>query len=272
MGQAVNSNDLSVSLQQHNQFGMMNLNLQSATGGSSTNPFLGVVASQTSSSNTGSGDSGSGSNGSGNSSGSSNSGSGSSGRSRSAMILMAHGILMSLAFAVLYPLGAIIIRLLHFKGVVWIHAGWMATTYLLVIAGMGLGVYIAVNEDLLDSAHAIIGLVVVGSLILQPVTGLLHHKLYKSRGGPNGATPVHVWWGRAIITLGIINGGLGLKLAANTRNGEIAYGVVAGVMWIVWMAVAVFGTLRKGRGKSGNVSDGSHEKMNQSHSRGNGHA
>lgn len=32
------------------------------------------------------------------------------------------------------------------------------------------------------------------------------------------------------MILAVINGGLGLKLAANTTGGEIAYGVVAGVV------------------------------------------
>ena len=33
-------------------------------------------------------------------------------------------------------------------------------------------------------------------------------------------------------------------LSGNTVKGEIAYGVVAGVMWVVWMAVAVWFELR----------------------------
>lgn len=50
-----------------------------------------------------------------------------------------------------------------------------------------------------------------------------------------------------MITLGIINGGLGLRLAGNTQKGEIAYGVVAGVIWLVWMTAAVLGEIRRGR-------------------------
>lgn len=50
-----------------------------------------------------------------------------------------------------------------------------------------------------------------------------------------------------MITLGIINGGLGLRLSNNTRKGEIAYGVVAGVIWLVWMAAALLGEIRRGR-------------------------
>jgi hypothetical protein len=43
---------------------------------------------------------------------------------------------------------------------------------------------------------------------------------------------------------GIINGGLGLQLAANTKKGKIAYGVVAGVVAVVYMVLV--GVKRKG--------------------------
>ena len=64
----------------------------------------------------------------------------------------------------------------------------------------------------------------------------------------------HVWFGRILLTLGIINGGLGLRFAANTRNGEIVYGVLAGVVWVSWVAVAVWAAVfKKGKkeGKNG---------------------
>ena len=56
------------------------------------------------------------------------------------------------------------------------------------------------------------------------------------------------------MTAGMINGGLGLMLSGNTVKGEIAYGVVAGVMWLTWMAVAVWGHLRS-RGVSGETGE-----------------
>lgn len=46
----------------------------------------------------------------------------------------------------------------------------------------------------------------------------------------------------------VVNGGLGLELAKNTKNGEFAYGVVAGVMGLVYIIFAVF--KRKGGGRS----------------------
>jgi hypothetical protein len=153
---------------------------------------------------------------------------------------MAHAVVAAVAFVLFFPMGAMIIRLLSFKGVVWLHAGWMITTYVIVLGAMGMGVWIAVMTQQLDTYHSIIGLIVVGALLLQPVSGITHHLLYKKTGGANVATYPHIWWGRAIVTLGIINGGLGLRLSGNTTKGEVTYAIVASVMWVLWMVVIVF--------------------------------
>jgi len=52
------------------------------------------------------------------------------------------------------------------------------------------------------------------------------------------------------MVLGIINGGLGLKLADNTKSGEIAYGVVAGVVAVVYAVLVVVKRKEKGVGRS----------------------
>ena len=94
----------------------------------------------------------------------------------------------------------------------------------------------------LNFYHPIIGIVVVSLLAFQPVIGLLHHRLYKTSSNPTFWSVVHVWLGRLIITLGIINGGLGLLFAADTKNGEIIYGVIAGLVWLVWVGLTVWKT------------------------------
>lgn len=57
-----------------------------------------------------------------------------------------------------------------------------------------------------------------------------------------------------MVTLGIINGGLGLMLSGNTVKGEIAYGVIAGVIWVTWAAVAGLSHLRS-RGALGETGE-----------------
>jgi len=58
----------------------------------------------------------------------------------------------------------------------------------------------------------------------------------------------HLWFGRALIILGVINGGLGLQLSDNTVSGEIAYGVIAGVLFLLYVAVVLVSEMR-GRGR-----------------------
>lgn len=60
---------------------------------------------------------------------------------------IAHGILMGITFAVLFPLGSIIMRAFNFRGLVWVHAGWQGVAYAIAIAGLGLGVWVAINTD-----------------------------------------------------------------------------------------------------------------------------
>jgi len=73
----------------------------------------------------------------------------------------------------------------------------------------------------------------------------MHHIYFKRVGRRTFWSQAHIWLGRAGITLGIINGGLGLELAENTRKGEIAYGVIAGVIWLVYVAVIIFGEIKR---------------------------
>lgn len=77
----------------------------------------------------------------------------------------------------------------------------MIFVYLVAFSAIGLGIWMAVTGDMLDTTHAIVGLVVLGSLVAQPFTGFIHHFLYKRRGKPDLAEILHVWWGRAIVVV-----------------------------------------------------------------------
>jgi len=167
--------------------------------------------------------------------------------------VITHGTFMGFAFAFLFPFGAIIIRSASFRGLVWVHAVIQIFAYTLALVGLGLGVYIAIYPESqlkASNGHPIIGIIVVSALVFQPIGGVLHHQMYKKHGKRTIWAITHVWWGRIIVTLGIINGGLGLMLSGNTVKGEIAYGVIAGIVWVTWVAVAVWSYLRP-RGNTG---------------------
>ena len=84
----------------------------------------------------------------------------------------------------------------------------------------------------------------VGLLLIQPPLGLFHHYVYNPDHRRTIWAIGHVWWGRVIVTLAIINGGLGLQLSGNTTKGEIAYGVIAGVIWLAWVIVSTTSSFR----------------------------
>ena len=58
---------------------------------------------------------------------------------------------MGFTFAFLLPMGAIILRISTVRGLVWIHAGIQAFAWILALAGLGLGIYLALYPDYLVS-------------------------------------------------------------------------------------------------------------------------
>ena len=71
--------------------------------------------------------------------------------------------------------------------------------------------------------------------IVQPWLGYLHHQMYKKNHQRTWLAVVHVWVGRILLILGLINGGLGLQAANNSVKGEIVYGVFAGISFIAYV-------------------------------------
>lgn len=275
-GSAIGSDDPDADIVQHDSNGEFTFDLTEARGGNSVNPFVENTAASPSAasggsspsspastssengddSNTGNTEAGSSSGGSGSpsySAGGSDEGasSGSSETKPSSTrrnALIAHGVLMSLTFVIFFPLGAILLRVLALDNIIRLHARFQAFAYIVALAGMGLGIYLAVRPSyIIDVYHPVIGLVVIGLLTLQPVLGTLQHKVWRQEGRRSVWGLAHAWLGRVVLTLAIINGGLGLRLAGNTRGGEIAYGVVAGLVWVVWVAVASRAEVKKAR-------------------------
>ncbi|MCJ1351386.1 MAG: hypothetical protein MMC33_001370 [Icmadophila ericetorum] len=251
-GAPISSNDQSAQLVQHDEMGNFNFDLTKAAGGSSLNPF--VVSSSTSGSSNASATASAGT--------ITPTGSSGSGSSTSTVVnpiprIMAHGILMSLAFLIFFPFGALTMRLLSFPNLVWVHGSIQLFAYVCVVAGAGLGIWYANTYHLLNKTHPVIGLVVFSALFFQPILGVIHHSIYKKSATPKRTVfaHVHIWYGRALLILGAINGGLGLQLANNTTKGEIAYGVVAGVVFLIYIGVTAMASLK------GKRAGGTDEKM-----------
>jgi hypothetical protein len=211
--------------------------------------------------------------------------------------LIAHAVTASLAWAFLFPIGAIFLRLnINHPIMLKLHILTQLLAYILYLAGAALGIWLALQSEQYYSVwsdpHPLIGLVLLALVTLQPFTGWIHHRIFKVRAlavattnrGPRPGRTVwgrlHLWSGRALITLGIINGGLGLRLmesnpiqdAELTRDAEIGYGIAAGLVWCIYVFITVLwegvrsaqkrkmryeSARAKRRGKSQSSSDGS---------------
>ena len=147
-GSAVKSDSVSTHLSQHEGRGSFKLDLTQARGGDSVNPFVDSGSSSTGTSgNSSSSSDGGSTDGSSDGSSGSSSGGSSGGAGEYAQLakqfakrnkaVIAHGAIMGLAFALLFPSGSIMIRLLSFTGLVWVHAGVQMLAYALALAGMG---------------------------------------------------------------------------------------------------------------------------------------
>jgi hypothetical protein len=87
------------------------------------------------------------------------------------------------------------------------------------------------------SCHAIIGLVVLACLVAQPVLGLIHHERFRRLQRRQIWSYLHLFNGRIPITLGIVNGALGLWIARASDRLKVAYLATAGAMWYVMSRV-----------------------------------
>ncbi|KAH8786507.1 integral membrane protein-like protein [Hyaloscypha finlandica] len=239
-GLAINSQSTSYIITQHaaNNMRQFDLDLSTAAVSSDSNPF--VSSSTSSSTGTGTG------RGSAATSGSSSSGA-SAGNSGVTVVgntfkattndQTAHGIIMGATMVLLLPLGAMFMRL---GASIHLHAAWQLFALCAVLCGFGLGIKLAQMRSLLyNTTHTIFGTVIIGLFLLQPLFGLAHHIQYKRTSTRSPVSYLHIWYGRALIVCGIVNGGLGLQLAGNSRGGMVGYSVVAWVVGVLYLLLVV---------------------------------
>ena len=72
----------------------------------------------------------------------------------------------------------------------------------------------------------------------QPMLGFLQHTFFRThrKRGPSGHA--HLWLGRVLIVLGVVNGGLGLRLVDDERDGKwrniyIGIAVAMAVLYVI---------------------------------------
>lgn len=162
-------------------------------------------------------------------------------------MIAAHAVMATLAFGLLFPSGSILVRLASFRGLWLVHGMFQTLVYLLYIAAFGIGIWMASHLRMMNNAHPIIGVVVLIVLLFQPILGLVHHFAFKKYSRRAVWSYAHIWLGRIVITVGIINGGLGLRLSKKigrypaSQGAIIGYAVVAALVWLIYVAAAIYG-------------------------------
>ncbi|KAK1780544.1 hypothetical protein QBC45DRAFT_104020 [Copromyces sp. CBS 386.78] len=236
----------SASITQHDDHDQFQLDLTQATVSSDTNPFL-----EADTADPGSGSGGGSIGGGGDSDnpgvvvGPGNPFGPVGGGKRRDGALVAHSVIMTATFAALYPLGSMLMPLIGS----WIaHAIWQSVAFVLMWVGFGLGVRVAQDRNMLfNNTHTRLGTAVVFLLLIQPVLGIMHHKYflkYRERGVISYA---HIWWGRILLILAVVNGGLGLKLTNAGNSAVVAYCIIAAVCFGIYAIVKSWAVVRRGR-------------------------
>ena len=80
-----------------------------------------------------------------------------------------------------------------------------------------------------------------------PVLGFIHHAKFKKYRRRTAVSHVHIWLGRFLVILGIVNGGLGLHQSGANHDIKVGYAIVAAVSGSLWVFFAVLGEIRKSR-------------------------
>ncbi|KAF2717833.1 iron reductase domain protein, partial [Polychaeton citri CBS 116435] len=147
-----------------------------------------------------------------------------------------HAVFMCLAFILIFPLGAVLLRL---AGKVRWHMYAQVTGFVFVIIGFGTAIHISRlynRSKHFNSAHQVIGLLIFAAMFIQLGLGLVHHTMFKRTKTPTMMGQVHRFLGIFIVLLGMINGGLGLNLASDDHY-AVAYGVIVGIVGVVFLLV-----------------------------------
>jgi hypothetical protein len=242
-GQSLDTTDVNARIAMHDDKDGFTWTYSNAVGGASSNPFTAsdaVVSNGSASTNGGSGGS----------------------QTKRRNIILAHGVLASLALLVFFPLGSIIMRIGRFNGVLQAHIATQILSWLLFVTAFGLGLWYSVTGNYMSQAHPIIGIVVFAMLVIQPLGGWLHHRQFVHSGQRKAVSYGHIWNGRIAIILGMINGGLGLQLGNVQTRYVIAYSVVAGVTGLAYITAIVWGEMARSRRTS--VAPSEQEKIRQS--------
>ncbi|ETI27694.1 hypothetical protein G647_00143 [Cladophialophora carrionii CBS 160.54] len=124
-----------------------------------------------------------------------------------------HGLLFTLAFLVGYPLAIYLLRSPR-TAAAGTAFNYHWTINALSSVSVSIGAIIGfMNSRSISIFHQYLGILIVCALAAQTVLGWRHHVVFVATGGrKTWMSAVHVWLGRAVLPVGMVNAVLGLML------------------------------------------------------------
>ncbi|KAF2669851.1 CBD9-like protein [Microthyrium microscopicum] len=164
-----------------------------------------------------------------------------------AYLIAIHGIIAAVMFAIVFPLGGILIRIGKSKNLLWIHAGLQLGGLVGYLAAFGLGIWLIAHgfQSHVTDKHFIIGVLVMLMLLCQGPLGWLHHRWFVMKDRRTVFSHLHLWFGRLVIPLGMVNAVFGLLLASAPVWKLALYCAVASTFLFMYCVAIVIGERRR---------------------------
>ncbi|KAK6846225.1 iron reductase domain protein [Apiospora arundinis] len=167
---------------------------------------------------------------------------------RARPLAWAHGMLLGIAFLVLFPFGTFMIRSGSSNGFKN-HWTIQLLASILALTGIIIGLVMHRGQSL-AAPHQLGGVAIALALVVQSFLGWQHHVQFVKYKRRTTWSFLHIWLGRLIVPLGWVNMALGLTVAGHGYGGGIAIGVVA-LMEILALCVWLLVVRRYRRRSSG---------------------
>jgi hypothetical protein len=124
-------------------------------------------------------------------------------------IFALHGVILLLAFVVMFPAGFIAMKSRSPEAFKY-H--WMLQLAASVLTAIGVFIGLVLAPNIASARHKQLGITIIILLVFQVVSGWRHHVVFLKIRQPTWISNIHIWLGRFIIGAGWCNIVTGLSL------------------------------------------------------------
>ena len=150
-----------------------------------------------------------------------------------------HGLIMTVAFLVLYPVGAILIRSGDSRA---FNFHWTTQAFASVFVALG-AVIGVMQSSSISVTHQYLGFAIIASIGLQILLGWRQHVRWLGAKSKSWFSTGHVWLGRTVLTAGYVNLVLGMILRRYGRATML--GLVVAIVAEVTLLLFMMGRLKR---------------------------